>query len=368
MIPRCRIDPETLREVLENGPELAAWLDAGPADPVAAGVAARLLGRLGRAEKLLSAALAANPSVRARVRLAIVYQWQGRLSLAEDEFRACLDSDDHFAWQHAGKCAYEAGDWALARDRFAAAVRLRDGLEDPELAVSSRLGWDAADACATAAEAATELHRLVPPVHRAALTALAGPPEQRVLRVLGGLRRTSPEVLRGILRYHPDGTDTALTELARDGFLQVDGDIVVTPLGEESLRALAACEEAVAAELWPAPDAALALIRRAVEGAGPSEGPVFAAVRELERDGCAAVRLFDRLYALRHHRADAHAAAWRSEGLTAEEVVALPAGTPQRGRIETATDRVASRAYRPLSPADRAAVLDALRALPSEEP
>jgi hypothetical protein len=221
----------------------------------------------------------------------------------------------------------------------------------------------------TARAAAAELDRLVPAVHRAAVPGVrelfvehGRPPYPGVLLELGGLGIAGPvplDVVRGIQRYQLDGLDSRLAELAAGGWLQVVGDaVVVTSQGVRLLRAAADVEAGVATGFWGDPGETSALASAAVSGAGPSEGPVFPAVT-----GLATAGLFDRLYALRHHRADAHAAAWQAEGLTADEVRSLPADAPVRQAIEVATDDVASRAYAHLSAETRFALVAALQAL-----
>ncbi|MEO3892706.1 hypothetical protein [Nonomuraea sp. B5E05] len=64
------------------------------------------------------------------------------------------------------------------------------------------------------------------------------------------------------------------------------------------------------------------------------------------------VLLFNRIAALRHHRADAHATAWQAQGLTAAGIVALADG-PLRARIEAETNLRAASAYRTLSADER---------------
>jgi len=55
------------------------------------------------------------------------------------------------------------------------------------------------------------------------------------------------------------------------------------------------------------------------------------------------VLLLNRLSALRYHRSDAHATAWREAGLTATQMIALQdAGGPKRDAIETRTNEIAS--------------------------
>jgi hypothetical protein len=60
-------------------------------------------------------------------------------------------------YQHAGKCAYDFGDWAAAIAHFREALRLREALGDPESIESTRHALDAVDACTTSAEAAARL-------------------------------------------------------------------------------------------------------------------------------------------------------------------------------------------------------------------
>ena len=76
----------------------------------------------------------------------------------------------------------------------------------------------------------------------------------------------------------------------------------------------------------------------------------------------AGVLLFNRLAALRYHRADAHAAAWRAAGLTAGEIVVLGPG-PLRDRIERETNRRAAEPYGAITEEERALFHDGLLAL-----
>lgn len=75
-----------------------------------------------------------------------------------------------------------------------------------------------------------------------------------------------------------------------------------------------------------------------------------------------AVLLMNRLFTLRYHRADAHAAAWQAAGLTAAELP-LPPG-PQRDAVEAETDRRAAAAYATLTEPQRWQFLADLAALP----
>jgi hypothetical protein len=77
-----------------------------------------------------------------------------------------------------------------------------------------------------------------------------------------------------------------------------------------------------------------------------------------------ALRLAERLTPLRFHRFDAHARAWREEGLTATEMQQLETGE-QRDRIERRTNELAAAPYAALKPAERIALIDGLANLPA---
>ncbi|HUR08917.1 MAG TPA: hypothetical protein VM347_40700 [Nonomuraea sp.] len=76
----------------------------------------------------------------------------------------------------------------------------------------------------------------------------------------------------------------------------------------------------------------------------------------------AGVLLFNRLAALRYHRADGHAAAWRAAGLTVAEIVALGPG-PLRDRIERETNQRAATPYGAITEHERALFHGGLLAL-----
>ncbi|QFU91404.1 hypothetical protein [Amycolatopsis sp. YIM 10] len=400
---RYRIDPESLRETIENPAELTLWLDAAlartpPADPdderahrTAIGVAARMLERLDEAEIQLGRAveLATRPrdAVLARVRLAHVHQWQGRFTLAESEFRHCLrdahlaGDQVHVVYQHAGMCAYDAGDWVLARERFATAMRLRLYGGDEELIEATRMALDAADAAVTASRVGVELDRLVPAVHKLTATRLAPaifdrhglPPHAGTLVELGLLGVSKPvplEVVRGLHRY-VSGLEARLDALVAAGWLlKTAKTVVVSSRGRALLRQLAVAQAQTARTLWGEPVLGKSLADEIVLGAvGTSGGPVFDAVARLAEhnpDPGVAGDLFHRLNALRHHRADGHAAAWQADGHTVRSVRRLAAGSPERIRIDALTDRIAARAFRPLSHQRRTELLSVLSGLRHE--
>lgn len=107
------------------------------------------------------------------------------------------------------------------------------------------------------------------------------------------------------------------------------------------------------------------LVGRLLEAGQATGGAAFAAMTPVfEPDGASqATILSSRLGALRHHRADAHRAAWAGAGLTAEEIKALAPG-PERARIEADTDRRDAPVYLALSDEERLELLARLGALP----
>jgi len=396
------IDPETLHERLRDPAAAQAELDAllAAAQPEAPsramawhteiGNAARLLQRLELAEhhQLCALQLASRhgtprQAVLARVRYAHVLQWQRRFDEVRTQFDRCIeDVDDagpaaHFVYQHAGKCAYDEGRWSRARELFATALRLREAdRADEALIASSRLALDAADACAAAAAAAVELHRLVPAVHAAARPHAAGlfAPVRPFVGFVVDIRTlllhgAAPlAAVHAIHRYQPS-VDKALAALA-DRWLVVDGGTVVaTARCTELLARAMTVFDDVCTELWGEPGSLLSTVDAAVAaGRGTSGGAAFDALADAGHPGGGTVagRLFTGLCALRYHRADAHAAAWAAERLTARTVGELPDDHPTGQRIEAATDRAAARPYRPLPHRDR--LLADLRALPGEPP
>lgn len=109
-----------------------------------------------------------------------------------------------------------------------------------------------------------------------------------------------------------------------------------------------------------------ALVGRVLTAAAETAGPAFAGLYPPhERAGDPpGVVLFNRLAVLRYHRADAHAAAWAAEGLTAQEMQALQPGE-LRERIEAETNRLAATPYAVLSEPERQALVAGLRMLPA---
>ncbi|MFI7216567.1 hypothetical protein [Micromonospora maritima] len=108
------------------------------------------------------------------------------------------------------------------------------------------------------------------------------------------------------------------------------------------------------------------LVGRVLAHAQASGGPAFRAMSPPYEpaDASPALLLVTRLGSLRHHRADAHRAAWRAAGLTADGIRALPDG-PERAAIEADTDRRDEPAYAVLTEAERWELLAGLAALPN---
>jgi hypothetical protein len=111
-------------------------------------------------------------------------------------------------------------------------------------------------------------------------------------------------------------------------------------------------------------EAALPLVERLLEAGQATGGPVFRALTPVwEPEGAtAAARLVSRLEALRHHRADAHRAAWAAAGLTVDEIQALESG-PVREAIEAETNRRDEPLYDALDVDERLVLLASLGAL-----
>ncbi|MEV6691412.1 hypothetical protein AB0M35_08085 [Micromonospora sp. NPDC051196] len=159
-----------------------------------------------------------------------------------------------------------------------------------------------------------------------------------------------------------------------------DGTLAATERGAAFLAELYQVHAEVAEELWAGHEervlrlaataghlvaAALASGGDPVSDGGPGCGSAFTALAPpYEPDGTpAGVLLLNRLSALRHHRADAHAHAWGAAGHTAASIVELPDG-PQRRAIELETDRRAAGPYATLTAAQRLDTLADLAALP----
>ncbi|GIG60976.1 hypothetical protein Lfu02_53480 [Longispora fulva] len=154
-----------------------------------------------------------------------------------------------------------------------------------------------------------------------------------------------------------------------------DGSWRLTDLGRAVALAVQDAAAEGAAELWALTPVGtmpgLAGVPRLAELVGillaagaATGGPAFAALSPVfePADASPALLLLNRLGALRHHRADAHKAAWAAAGLTAAEVRELGDG-PVRAAIEADTNRRDAPVYGWLTEDERLELLAGLGAL-----
>lgn len=108
----------------------------------------------------------------------------------------------------------------------------------------------------------------------------------------------------------------------------------------------------------------LAVLLKAGEATG---GPAFRAATPVYEpaDASYALQVSTRMGALRHHRGDAHRAAWTAAGLTLEHLRALSPTDPLRISIEQDTNRRDEPVYDALTDAERWELLGLLAALPN---
>lgn len=186
------------------------------------------------------------------------------------------------------------------------------------------------------------------------------------LRFVLPLRPVTTAALAAVHRYG-DVTESVGVHL-REGTLERDagGALRLTSTGRAFVDALYAAHAEAAGRVWAGHDvAALAVsvggvLDRAVRVPG---GALEVMAPPYEPDAApAGLLLFNRLAALRYHRADAHAESWRAAGLTADGIVALKDG-PVRAAIEAETNRRAADPYRAMTDDDRQALYDGLLSL-----
>ena len=188
--------------------------------------------------------------------------------------------------------------------------------------------------------------------------------------VLAGVP-VSLDGLAAIVRYSPPGfIDSEIARQLQAGTLDRDGDrLVGTERGRAVVSDVIALQDEVVSELWawraPSFERLDDIVVKAIDAARSSGGAAFGVQTSapVPAGRSAAFRLWSDLWPLRYHRADAHAAAWAAEGLTAHEMAALPP-SEQRDRIESETNRLAAPPWAGLSPAERLELLAGLGALP----
>jgi hypothetical protein len=169
-------------------------------------------------------------------------------------------------------------------------------------------------------------------------------------------------------RYDPAETvSRQVDELVAGHWLVPSGDeLALSERAAAFLDELYDLHARVTTTCWPEElSGLLDMVGRLLTAAAETGGPAFAVFAPpYERPGDPpGVLLFNRLAALRYHRSDAHAAAWAARGLTADEIVALPADTPLRQEIEADTNRRAAPPYEALNPSERLQFLAGLAAL-----
>ncbi|WP_117208999.1 hypothetical protein [Allorhizocola rhizosphaerae] len=163
-----------------------------------------------------------------------------------------------------------------------------------------------------------------------------------------------------------------MTEELEQGiaWLDADGTWHITESGRALGLALQLAIAEGAQEFWADRASTLPrlaeLLGRLLEAGAATGGPAFAALAPAyEPDGASpALLVTSRLGALRHHRADAHRAAWQSAGLSLPGLLALPADSPARVAIEGDTNRRDAPVYGCLTADERTEFMGLLGALP----
>lgn len=178
--------------------------------------------------------------------------------------------------------------------------------------------------------------------------------------------------LHAVVRYpEPGFVDEELDALVGGGLVTTDGDeLVPTERAQAVVDDLVSVMDHVVNELWAWRSASFGplreLVRAAIEGARDTGGAAFAVQTSapIALPGRSdAFQLWNHLWPLRYHRADAHAAAWAADGLTAAEIAAMEPGE-RRDRIEADTNRRAAPPWAALTADQRLDLLAGLGALP----
>jgi hypothetical protein len=181
--------------------------------------------------------------------------------------------------------------------------------------------------------------------------------------------------LDAVARYMPPGAlDEELTVQVAQETLTVDpgtGATSLTADGRSAVDALYDLHARVTAEAWTGRDDTVrrlcGVAGRLLDAARPTGGPAFAGLgRPFERAGDPpSLLLFNRLAAMRYHRADAHASAWAAAGHDATSIDELPPG-PERDAIEEDTNRRAAPPYAALTATERDDLVAGLSGLASQ--
>ena len=159
--------------------------------------------------------------------------------------------------------------------------------------------------------------------------------------------------------------------MADGALMTLDGDTLVpTERAQAIVHDLVSVVDHVVNELWAWRAASFERLQRlvetAIDGARETGGAAFAVQTSapIALPGrTAAFQLGNHLWPLRYPRADAHAAAWAADGLTASEMAAMEPGE-RRDRIEADTNRRAAPPWAALTAGERLDLLAGLGALP----
>ncbi len=184
-------------------------------------------------------------------------------------------------------------------------------------------------------------------------------------------RAFRPSDLLAVFTYQSvDQVTVGLNALLADGHLEPadDGLLTLSATGRALMHDVVAAGDQTAQELWSQDgavvDRLLPLVERAVaaiDGGGETVAlmaPSAGNEAQLSDRG----RFAELLTALRFHRFDSHIAAWRSAGLSLEQIKQLAPG-PERDAIESDTNRRASSVYRVLAPQQRLDLIAGMAAL-----
>lgn len=191
------------------------------------------------------------------------------------------------------------------------------------------------------------------------------------LRLALPVRAVSAPGFAAVARYMPEAERHRELAIQVDQeTLGVDADeaITVTAKGQAYLDDLFGLHARVASRSWKAQAASLPALAaasgRLLAAATATGGDAFGnQAPPYEPPGApVALLLFNRLAALRYHRADAHEAAWAAAGYTAVSIAALEDGAP-RAAVEAETNRLAATPFAALSDREQATFLAGLAAL-----
>lgn len=185
------------------------------------------------------------------------------------------------------------------------------------------------------------------------------------LRIALPMRPLTRQALAAVYRYtEPAELDAELAGHLEQGTLAEDGGALrATGRTIVFIDALYDLHAAATERIWAGQDVRpLAdLVERALaRSQRPRGGALEAMAPPYEPDGAPpGLLLFNRLAALRYHRADAHALSWQEAGLAARDIVTLRGG-PLRERVEDETNRRAAQPYETFTEQERELLLEGL--------